>query len=333
MYKYISIFWVFIILQYLFLGNLFYENDIFRGKSDDLIIGFTFFLFYFRTKLIKNVSLVYLIFSLFVIIVWLINKYENIFYWFYLLFCWSILLFMRPNLVMNKKRLFIITYVVFLVWYLIIGSAGAKTFNIDVNVLHIFLLMSIIIFCIQGPFRKIFTTILISFLSGTRSILIMSSYSFLRSYFFYIVVLIYICAYLLSLILLDNNPANAARSMLVLNHFINYSQLSFTEILFGAGPQAYLEFDLLINTSIEFVKSKPKTVDSSILRILLEFGVIGTSFLLYFFYKYLSSFKLFILFILTMGLSNEGMLSIYGPLSLLILKSINHNKPNATNFK
>tara|TARA_B100001057_G_scaffold497528_1_gene601870 strand:- start:673 stop:1671 length:999 start_codon:yes stop_codon:yes gene_type:complete len=324
----VSFFWIFIIFQYIFFGNFFYEYDIFRGKSDDVIIAAAFFMCYFRFKIFLNIFVIFLIFLVFIISAWLVFKYENILYWFYLLFCWSILLFAPKKIEINKKNTFLITYIFFLMWYLYLGPS-VKSFNIDVNVLHIFLLMTVIVLCISGPFMKIFTTILVSFLSGTRSTSVMISYSFLRSYFFYIVICLYVLGYIFSLIFLDNNPSNAARSGLIVNHFLNYTQLSQIEILFGAGPQAYMNFNLLIDTSITFVNSKPKTVDSSLLRMLLEFGLIGTIFLLYFIYKYINSFKLFLLFIICMGLSNEGMLSIYGPLSLLILKSINHNTPHA----
>ena len=43
-------------------------------------------------------------------------------------------------------------------WYLYLGPS-VKSFNVDVNVLHMFLLMTVIVLCISGPFMKIFTTI------------------------------------------------------------------------------------------------------------------------------------------------------------------------------
>lgn len=96
-------------------------------------------------------------------------------------------------------------------------------------------------------------------------------------------------------------------------------------MLFGLGPQAYKEFDIIVNTNITFINSKLKTVDSSILRLYLEFGFFMATYIFYLIYRYLGSFSLFLFYIIIFGLSNEGILSVFGVIGLKLLHDTKHN--------
>lgn len=314
------ILWIFGI--YFVLGWPLYKSGFFTGKTDDLLLSLLLFFYFAKAKITKNIFFQYLAIGAYMIIYFAVTQSEYIGYWFYLYVIWLPVLFFKDEIfIVKKKTVLFIFYLFFLSIYFILGSSGAKEFNIDVNVLHMFFLLCIYIFILKRNIILGASGPLLTLINGVRSSIFLFIIMFRRNTLMFVLFLsAYLFAYFYSLIYISDSPANIARYHLLLNHLANLSNLDLQSILFGAGPQAYKDFDLLISTDVGFVTSKPKTVDSSILRIFLEFGVLFGSYLFYLIYKFIGDFKYFIVYIIAFGLSNEGILSSIGVLSLILIR-------------
>lgn len=309
---------------YYSFGGILFDLEIYRGKIDDLIISIVFIIVYSSLLLKKRKLTFFILYIFYVFIFCALNNY-NPSYWLYLLIIWwPVVFFDRIKLTEKGRLIFVLTYTVFMIIYYVQGSLRTKYYNIDVNVLHMFMAL---VFIAMLSRRYLWTIPVISpaltIMNGTRSTILLISI-FTRKYplVFIAAVIIYMLLYSVVLSRVADNAANLARFHLLLNHFSNVMEASVLEQLFGSGPQAYLRSSLLIETDVTFVKSKPKTVDSSILRIFYEFGIIGGMLLFYSLFRLIGNFSKFILIVVAFGLSNEGLLSFFGPLSVLVVSHI-----------
>jgi len=291
------------------------------NKLDDIIIAFFVFIFVFNFKISKK-RLWFFIPIGFWCAIWFNSYGIEILYWLYLIFLWSIVI-LAPK---SQKEISITLFTYFIIFFVaaiayMVGSRTMKDFGVDLNVLFLFLALLLGLGS-KTAIGKIIQLFILSYFTRSRAVLSLLITVPNKQFLIYILAFSYLVLYLTILFSMADDPATKARSQLLVNHILNLLDLNYTQWLLGAGPRAYLDFSVYVEDAVWFVASKPKTVDSAILRVYLEFGLIVGTLLLYALYRYIDNLALFIVVCVALGLSNEGLLSVFGPFAAYYTRQI-----------